>query len=109
MLRSVFLPRPADEALAQAPSEGFTWLRSWSAERRRQRLRREAFQTLLKVDADILEDITGLRREQLEQAARLPLAVDAGEAVRLMQIQLPERSSKAAIGASRNGARQKPK
>ncbi len=90
MLRSIFLPNPVDAASDEAPSSTAGWLRSWSAERRRRRLRREAFQTLLKVDDNILDDIAGLRHEQVEQAARLPLSVDALEAIRLMQRQMPK-------------------
>ncbi|MEC5324664.1 hypothetical protein [Aurantimonas sp. A3-2-R12] len=90
MLRSAFLPKHVDEASAQTSTNGFAWLRSWSLERRRQRLRREAFDTLLRVDADILEDVTGLQRKQLEHAARLPLSIDALKALRSMQRQEPD-------------------
>lgn len=90
MLRSVFLPKPADATSSRTPSSAIAWLRSWSAERRRQRLRREAFQTLLRVDANILEDIAGLRREQVEHALRMSLADDALKALRSMQRQAPE-------------------
>lgn len=99
MLRSLFLPNPVDAASAES-STVIGWLRSWSAERRRQRLRREAFQTLLKVDGNILEDIAGLRHEQVEQAARLPLSIDALKALRSMQRQAPEHGQ---VSSRRNG------
>ena len=60
-------------------------LKSWSVERRYQRLRRDAFNTLLRVDDHILADVTGLTRAQVEHAARLPLSVDATEIVRTKQ------------------------
>ena len=60
-------------------------LRAWTVERRRQKLRRDAIATLLRVDDNVLRDITGLERHQVEAAARLPLEVDALERLRRMR------------------------
>ena len=94
MRLSPYAPEPTalDKLMARATTGPMGWLKSWSVERRRQRLQREAFQTLLRVDTDILEDVTGLRRDQVERAANLPLHMDATEAVRMMRAQMPDRS-----------------
>ena len=79
-------PRSLGDEEADLPAYGFVArLKSWSVERRHQRLRRDAFNTLLRVDDHILADITGLTRAQVEHAARLPLSVDATEIVRMKQ------------------------
>ena len=78
---------------ADLPAGLVARLKSWTVERRRQRLQRDAFNTLLRVDDHILTDITGLTRAQVEHAARLPLSVDATAVLRMKQ------------GASRHGAR----
>lgn len=71
---------------ADLPRSGLvSRLKSWTVERRRQRLRRDAFNTLLRVDAHILADVTGLTRAQVEHAAKLPLSVNAVEMVRTRQ------------------------
>ena len=85
---SIFAPNLADKA-ASKTTVPLGWLQGWSVQRRRQRLQRQAFNSLLKVDADILEDVTGLRRDQVERAAMLPLSVDATKAVRMMRQQTP--------------------
>ncbi|MBB4005350.1 MAG: hypothetical protein V7704_10575 [Aurantimonas endophytica] len=85
MFRSLYDPRLGDEE-ADLPASGLvTRLKSWTVERRRQRLQRDAFNTLLRVDGHILADVTGLTREQVEHAARLPLSVDATQVIRLIQ------------------------
>lgn len=82
------------DRIASSPALGaMGWLRSWTVELRRRKLQRDAFATLLKVDDDILQDVVGLRRDQVERAARLPLTVDAARAVRLMQDVLPSRDA----------------
>ena len=95
---SIYIPTVTgtDEVAAREPTGPMGWLKSWTVERRRQRLQREAFHTLLRVDADILEDVTGLRRDQVERAARLPLDVDATKAVQMMREQEPGRRGSAA-------------
>ena len=82
---------PTEKLIAKVPTGPMGWLRNWTVERRRQRLQREAFHTLLRVDADILEDVTGLRRDQIERAAQLPLHVDATKAIQMMREQEPNR------------------
>ena len=91
MLHHSTLPLPIRPSDAHRTHPGLVgWLHSWTVEKRRQRLCREAFNTLLRVDDHILEDVTGLTRPQVEEAARLPLAVDALEAIARLQ----ERSSR---------------
>ena len=85
MLQWVYSPRIEEAAAANIRNGSSGWLRSWTHERRRQKLRREAIATLLRVDGDILKDITGLERHQVEAAARLPLDVDALERLRKLQ------------------------
>ncbi|MCE7029919.1 hypothetical protein [Jiella avicenniae] len=85
MLQWVYLPRVGETAITSVRSGWTGWLRSWTRERRRQKLRREAIATLLRVDDDILRDVTGLERHQVEAAARLPLDVDALERLRRLQ------------------------
>jgi uncharacterized protein YjiS (DUF1127 family) len=75
--------RPGDEETNLAASGFAARLKSWSVERRQQRLRRDAFNTLLRVDDHILADITGLTRAQVEHAASLPLSVDATAVIRM--------------------------
>ncbi len=77
--------RPGDEETDLAASGFAARLKSWNVERRQQRLRRDAFNTLLRVDDHILADITGLTRAQVEHAARLPLSVDAISVIRMRQ------------------------
>ncbi|WAP69412.1 hypothetical protein [Jiella pelagia] len=77
MLQWVYSPRIEDRAATNLRTGSGGWLRSWTQERRRQKLRREAIATLLRVDADILRDITGLERHQVEAAASMPLEADA--------------------------------
>ena len=77
MLQWVYSPRIEDKAATNIPAGSGGWLRSWTQERRRQKLRRDAIATLLRVDADILRDITGLERHQVEGVASMPLEVDA--------------------------------
>ncbi|MBO0663447.1 hypothetical protein LQ948_12460 [Jiella sp. MQZ9-1] len=84
MLGWVYAPRIEDTAAVHHET-GFSWLWSWTAKRRRQRLRRNAMATLLRVDADTLRDITGLERLQVEAAARLPLSIDALDRLQQMQ------------------------
>ena len=74
-------PRYGDETPAQA-SAVVSYLRSWSAERRRQRLRRDAFNSLLKLDDAILLDVVGVRREDVVRLANLPIGVDAMAALK---------------------------
>jgi uncharacterized protein YjiS (DUF1127 family) len=91
MLHHSALPQPNrldEETTDQTGLVG--WLHNWTVEKRRQRLCRDAFNTLLRVDDHILEDVTGLTRPQVEEVARLPLAVDALEAIARLQ----ERSSR---------------
>lgn len=91
MLHHSALPQPVrlDKETAGGPGL-IGWLHSWTVEKRRQRLCRDAFNTLLRVDDHILEDVTGLTRPQVEEVARLPLAVDALQAIARLQ----ERSSR---------------
>ncbi|MEF2553622.1 hypothetical protein VQ042_20095 [Aurantimonas sp. A2-1-M11] len=89
---STLPPRLGDERVTGLAGR----LKNWTVERRRQRLRRDAFNTLLHVDDHILADITGLTREQVAEMARQPLAVDALDAI----CRLQERAS-ARHGASR--------
>lgn len=91
MLQWVYSPRIEDKAATNVRSESGGWLRSWTRERRRQKLRRDAIATLLRVDDDILKDITGLERHQVEAAARMPLEVDALEQLRGLQSGRPHR------------------
>lgn len=85
MFKSLYDPRLGDEDADLPASSLVTRLKSWTVERRRQRLQRDAFNTLLRVDDHILVDVTGLTRAQVEHAARLPLSVDAVESVRMKQ------------------------
>lgn len=93
MQLSLYIPNilrtATDKVAAKAATGPMGWLKSWTVERRRQRMQREAFHTLLRVDADILEDVTGLRRDQVERAAQLPLHVDATKAVQMMRDPAP--------------------
>ncbi|MCK5931309.1 MAG: hypothetical protein KAG89_03975 [Fulvimarina manganoxydans] len=74
-------PRYGDESLAHS-SALVSYLRSWSTERRRQRLQRDAFNSLLKLDDDILWDVVGVRREDVVRLANLPIGVDAMAALK---------------------------
>ncbi|MCQ0987472.1 hypothetical protein [Jiella marina] len=85
MLQSVYSTRIEETAHAAGVTGLGGWFKSWTEERRRRKLRRDAFATLLRVDDDVLEDITGLRRDQVEAAARLPLDVDALERLQAMR------------------------
>ncbi|MBP0614792.1 hypothetical protein [Jiella mangrovi] len=85
MLQSVYSPRIEETAAANVRAGSGGWLRSWSRERRLQKLRRDALATLLRVDSDILRDITGLERHQVVAAAKLPLEVDALDRLRRMR------------------------
>lgn len=85
MLQSVYTPRIEETAHSAGSTRLGGWFRSWTEERRRRKLRRDAFATLLRVDGDVLEDVTGLRRDQVEAAARLPLDVDALERLQVMR------------------------
>ncbi|ORE98343.1 hypothetical protein [Aurantimonas sp. 22II-16-19i] len=86
MLQWIYAPRIEEAAAAHLGNRGAGgWLRSWTVERRRQKLRRDAIATLLRVDDDVLRDITGLERHQVEAAARLPLEVDALDRLRRMR------------------------
>ncbi|MFY0734020.1 MULTISPECIES: hypothetical protein [Aurantimonas] len=86
MLHHSALPQPIrlDEAHHSQPGL-VGWLHNWTVEKRRQRLCRDAFNTLLRVDDHILEDVTGLTRPQVEEVARLPLTVDALDAIARLQ------------------------
>lgn len=55
-------------------------LRGAVAARRRHRIRRDAFLNLLRLDDEILDDI-GVTRAEVESAARLPLRVNASQAL----------------------------
>lgn len=91
MLHYSALPQPIRLNEEPAGQPGLVgWLHNWTVEKRRQRLCRDAFNTLLRVDDHILEDVTGLTRPQVEEVARLPLAVDALDAIARLQ----ERSSR---------------
>lgn len=59
--------------------------RAWTMEKRRQKLRRHSISTLLNVDDNILRDVVGVGREDVERAVRMPLDVDAAKMIRLMQ------------------------
>jgi uncharacterized protein YjiS (DUF1127 family) len=83
--------RLGDEETNLAATGFVARLKSWTVERRQQRLRRDAFNTLLRVDDHILADITGLTRAQIEHAARLPLSVDATSVIRMRQGELRHR------------------
>ena len=85
MLQSVYSPKIEETAGARSSTGPAGWFRSWTQERRRQKLRRDAVATLLRVDTNILKDITGLERQQVEAAARLPLEVDAMEQLKRMR------------------------
>ena len=91
MLQWVYSPRIEEAAAANVHHGSAGWLRSWTRDRRRQKLRREAIATLLRVDNDILRDVTGLERHQVEAAAQLPLDVDALERLRQLQDAQPRR------------------
>ena len=91
MLQWVYSPRIEEAAATNIRAGSGGWLRSWRQERRRQKLRRDALATLLRVDDDILRDVTGLERHQVEAAARLPLEVDALTRLRQLQDGQPRR------------------
>lgn len=74
-------PRYGDETHAHS-SAVVSYLKSWSAERRRQRLRRDAFNSLLKLDDNILWDVVGVCREDVVRLANLPIGVDAMAALK---------------------------
>ncbi|MCB8836644.1 hypothetical protein [Aurantimonas sp. VKM B-3413] len=85
MLQSIFTQRPGENALPARSASVGGWLRTFTEEWRRQRLRRQAFSTLLRVDNDILRDVTGLDRSQIEAIANMPLEKDALEALRSLE------------------------
>lgn len=77
LFRSLITP-----AIGSEEDNLITRARNWTERQRRQRLRRQAFATLLHVDDNILEDVSGLTRAQVEHLARLPLHLDAVEEAR---------------------------
>ncbi|MEX6504891.1 hypothetical protein [Jiella sp. M17.18] len=79
MLQSVYSPRIEEKAATRRIGGVAGWFRSWTEERRRRKLRRDAAATLLRVDDAVLEDVTGIDRVQLEAVLRLPLEIDALE------------------------------
>ncbi|MBO0902800.1 hypothetical protein [Jiella sonneratiae] len=85
MLQNIYLPTVDGPSHSRDGLGLRGWLRSWTAERRHQKLRRDAIATLLRVDDDILRDVTGLERRQVEAAARLPLCIDALEHLQRLQ------------------------
>ncbi|MEF2074315.1 hypothetical protein [Consotaella aegiceratis] len=76
MLQRVFYARLGENEPETSREDWISRARTWTVARRRQRLRRQAFRSLLTVDDHILDDI-GLSRTLVEQAARTPVTVDA--------------------------------
>ncbi|TFF18736.1 hypothetical protein E3C22_21165 [Jiella endophytica] len=90
MFQWVYSPRIEDTAASNVRAgRANGWLRGWSEERRHHKLRRDAIATLLRVDDDVLRDITGLERHQVEAASRMPLEVDALTLLEEMQRRRP--------------------
>ncbi|WP_114388991.1 hypothetical protein [Notoacmeibacter marinus] len=59
--------------------------RTWTIEKRRQKLRRDSISTLLNVDDNILRDVVGVSADDIRRAVAMPLDVDAAKMIRLMQ------------------------
>ena len=70
LMHSIPFTRPGDEDAGVSRPGLVGRLKSWTVERRRQRIQRDAFATLLRVHPGILEDVTGLTRRQVEHAAK---------------------------------------